>query len=106
MPELPEGMTPRHVHVIDAIYQLERTGEMVKVSDVSEYLEVTRPSITRLIRELETLGAVSKIADTQDKRIVWLGVDGSGAQILRQNIFGGILAGSAASWKIWSRRNC
>ena len=43
MPELPEGMTPRHVHVIDAIYQLERTGEMVKVSDVSEYLEVTRP---------------------------------------------------------------
>ena len=72
MPELPEGMTPRHVHVIDAIYQLERTGEMVKVSDVSEYLEVTRPSITRLIRELETLGAVSKIADTQDKRIVWL----------------------------------
>ena len=24
MPELPEGMTPRHVHVIDAIYQLER----------------------------------------------------------------------------------
>ena len=45
---------------------------MVKVSDVSEYLEVTRPSITRLIRELETLGAVSKIADTQDKRIVWL----------------------------------
>ena len=42
MPELPEGMTPRHVHVIDAIYQLERTGEMVKVSDVSEYLEVTQ----------------------------------------------------------------
>ena len=72
MAELPEGMTPRHVHVIDAIYRLERTGKMVKVSDVSEYLEVTKPSITRLIRDLEALGVVSKNADTQDKRIIWL----------------------------------
>lgn len=72
MPELPRGMTPRHVHVMDAIYQLGRTGETVKVSDVSDYLDVTRPSITRLIRELETLGAVEKTADTRDRRVVWL----------------------------------
>lgn len=72
MPELPKGMTPRHVHVIDAIYQLEQMGETVKVSDVSEYLNVTRPSITKMIRELEELGAVAKTADTADRRVVWL----------------------------------
>ena len=72
MPELPKGMTPRHIHVIDAIYQLGQRGKMVKVSDVSDFLHVTRPSITRLIGELEGLGVVTKRSDAADGRVVRL----------------------------------
>ncbi|MCC2254995.1 MarR family transcriptional regulator [Ruminococcus sp. CLA-AA-H200] len=69
MPKLPERMTPRHIHVIDALFQLEQKEDSVKVSDVSGFLGVTRPSITKLLNELESLGAVEKIPDEADRRV-------------------------------------
>lgn len=72
MPALPKGMSPRHVRVIDIIYQCSQKAEGVKVSDVSKTLQVTKPSITKLINELEQLGVVQKNPDAGDKRIVWL----------------------------------
>ena len=72
MPKLPKGMSPRHIHVLDAIWQLERAGKDVKVSDVSEFLNVTRPSITKLINELEREQAVEKEQDQSDRRVIHL----------------------------------
>ena len=72
MPKLPAGMTPRHIHVIDAVHELGSAGENVRVSDVSEYFNVTRPSITKVINELEAMGAVVKIPDEEDRRVVRL----------------------------------
>lgn len=72
LPKLPPGMSPRHVKVIDVIWQLKQTGQDIKVSDVSEFLNVTRPSITKLISELEKEGALNKIPDRADKRVVHL----------------------------------
>lgn len=69
MPRLPEGMTPRHVHVIDVISQLQRRDGRVRVGDVSEHLGITRPSVTRLVGELERLGAVRKLPDPRDGRV-------------------------------------
>ncbi len=40
------------------------------VSDVSKLLGVTRPSITKVIQELEKLKVLTKIPDQEDKRIV------------------------------------
>ena len=68
MPELPKGMTPRHIQVLDVIWQMEAAGQSVKVSDISDFLNVTRPSITKLIRELEGFGAVVKLQDGADRR--------------------------------------
>lgn len=42
------------------------------MSDVSKTLQVTKPSITKLINELEQLGVVQKNPDAQDKRVIWL----------------------------------
>ena len=55
MPPLPKGMSPRHIYVIDAVFQLSQCQEQVMVSDVSKLLGVTRPSITKVIQELEKL---------------------------------------------------
>ena len=70
MPPLPKGMSPRHIYVIDAVFQLSQCQEQVMVSDVSKLLGVTRPSITKLIQELEKLKVLTKIPDQEDKRIV------------------------------------
>lgn len=78
MPELPEGMSPRHIHVIDVIRRLEMNGRVVKVSDVSDCLNVTRPSITKLVSELENLGAIAKFQDGADRRVVRISLTGLG----------------------------
>lgn len=81
IPPLPQGLTPRHLKVVDAIQQLSSGGQAVKVSDISNLLQVTRPGITRLINELESFAIVTKEADAQDKRIVRLHLTSVGLQM-------------------------
>lgn len=101
-PELPSGLSPRHIKALQAIHELQTDQDLpaganppagpdphtkskaesatdstsqrsrVKVSDVSTFLGGTRPSVTKLIRELEAHGALTKTHDTHDKRIIWL----------------------------------
>lgn len=68
MPELPEGIKPRHIHVIDSIAILRSQLECVRVSDVSERLNVTMPSITLLVNDLEKKGWLIKQTNKEDKR--------------------------------------
>ncbi len=112
-PDLPEGLSPRHIKALQAIHELQTDQDLpaganpparpdtpaetdlsvgadpqteakneaspgpapesrVKISDVSDFLGGTRPSVTKLIRELESHGALTKTPDTRDKRIIWL----------------------------------
>lgn len=68
LPPLPRGMRPRHIDVIDAIFELEVGQKSVRVSQVSRALRLTAPSVTKLINELQALGAVVKTDDPADKR--------------------------------------
>lgn len=58
MPALPKGMKPRYVHVIDAVWHInEPNGQdtgTARVGDVSAFLGVTTPSITKLVGEWPT----------------------------------------------------
>ena len=80
-PPLPEGLTPRNLKVLDYIEQLERTAQPPKVSDIADLLQVTRPGITRLVRELEAISVIEKITDAKDKRIVRLRLTPSGRKL-------------------------
>ena len=64
LPPLPQGLTPRHIQIIDTISQLEEKNGLVKISDISTALHVTRPSITRLVSELAAAGRVTYVALT------------------------------------------
>ena len=76
MPALPKGMKPRYVHVIDAVWHInEPNGQdtgTARVGDVSAFLGVTTPSITKLVGEMADLGLVVKHADAADRRAVTL----------------------------------
>lgn len=69
MKQLPKGFKPRHIHVIDAIFRLRAKMDEVRISDVSHQLNVTTPSVTKLINELEKKGVVEKYAHLEDKRV-------------------------------------
>lgn len=70
MEELPKGFKPRHIHVIDSIYELSKAKSDVRISDVSSKLNVTTPSITKLINELEEKAVVEKYTISDDKRVI------------------------------------
>ena len=80
-PALPNGITPGHLKVLDCVHHYEANGHSAKVSDIADEMQVTRPGITRLVRELEGFSALEKITDTQDKRIVRLRLTSKGHEL-------------------------
>lgn len=83
LPALPKGITPRCVRVIEQIAHLTKQDKAVKVSDISEMLDVTRPGITAVVRDLAEMGYVSKERDTVDNRIVYVSLTQSGWELYR-----------------------
>lgn len=69
MPKLPKGMKPRHIHVLDSVNEVCREQGECRVSDVSGRLNITMPSITKLIQELESMGMLRKYGDETDRRV-------------------------------------
>ena len=72
MKELPQGFKPRHIHISDAVSRLGAGGEEVRVSDVSRRLNITTPSVTKLINELEKKNVVVKYECPDDGRATLL----------------------------------
>lgn len=86
LPELPKGMKPRHIHVLDAIQEIQQMQGMCRVSDVSNKLDITMPSVTKLIQELEVLGMVQKQMAQDDKRVSLLLLTENGQACLKRHV--------------------
>lgn len=54
----------------------------VKASDLSKYLMVTKPAISKLINTLEEKGLVERITDKSDRRVVYINITPKGENIL------------------------
>ena len=86
LPALPCRMKPRHIHVLDTIYEINCRQNSCRVSDVCAKMRVTMPSITKLIQELEAMGMVTKYPDEQDKRAILLKLTASGQDCIQKHI--------------------
>lgn len=86
LPELPHGMKPRHIHVLDAIGTIQDTQGACRVSDVSTALGITMPSITKLIQELAALKLVEKYTDEYDKRVTLLRLTLQGQKCVKHHV--------------------
>ena len=69
LPTLPEGVMPSYIHYLDVIETLEKQDVQVKVSDISDVLNLPRPGVTRTVKEMETKGYLKKIASHNDGRV-------------------------------------
>lgn len=87
LPQLPKGMKPRHIHVLDTISQICQVQKECRVSDVSARLNITMPSITKLIQELETLGLLKKYGDQVDKRVILLKLTDKGEAHVKKYVW-------------------
>ena len=62
LPELPKGVSSSYIHYLDTIESLERQGIRVKVSDISDALNIPRPGVTRTVQKLYTVMSERRIS--------------------------------------------
>ena len=78
LPELPEGVTPAYIQYMDVIHIIKEQQEHVKISDISDYLKLPRPGVTRTVKEMESKGYLSKYASEEDGRITYIQITEKG----------------------------
>jgi DNA-binding MarR family transcriptional regulator len=81
------GCTASEIRVLFCIYRgiLSQSSE-VKVSVISKLLNVTAPSITQLLKGLETKGLIERDPDPTDRRSAHITLTTRGEQVVRQAI--------------------
>ena len=86
LPKLPAGLTSRCIRVVDQVARLAKQNETVRVSDISEMLDVTRPGITKVLGDLDGMGYVTKTRDTSDSRVVYVSLTEKGWRLYRATV--------------------
>ena len=81
LPPLPEGVRASFIQYLDVIQSLERKGIQVKVSDLSDAMELPRPGVTRTVKEMEEKGYLQKIASRDDGRVTYITATESGKEL-------------------------
>ena len=81
LPPLPEGIMSSHIRYMDMIQELQKQNDHVKVSDLSDVLNIPRPGVTRTIKEMEKKGLVQKISSPDDGRVTYLSLTDHGKEI-------------------------
>ena len=70
LPPLPEGVQPSYIHYLDCMQELEEKGKQVRISDLSEFLNIPRPGVTRTVKEMGRQRAIfRKMASPDDGRV-------------------------------------
>ena len=81
LPALPKGVTSSYIQYLDAIERLECEGVRVKVSDISDALNLPRPGVTRTVKEMEQKGYLTKKPSEEDARILYLFITDEGKKL-------------------------
>ena len=83
LPKLPQGVAPSYIQYLDVIRKLEGQGTGVKVSDISDALNIPRPGVTRTVKEMEKGGYLRKDSSDTDGRITYLTITDEGRMLSR-----------------------
>lgn len=81
LPPLPEGIMSSYIRYMDMIQELQKQKVHVRVSDLSDVLNIPRPGVTRTIKEMEKKGLVQKISSPDDGRVTYLSLTEHGKKI-------------------------
>lgn len=81
LPPLPEGIMPSYIQYMDVIQSLEKQGVQVKISDISDRLDLPRPGVTRTVKEMEKKGLLEKLASPEDGRVTYISMTVKGKEL-------------------------
>ena len=81
LPALPNGVAPSYIHYLDVNLALEKKEDQVKISDISDKLNLPRPGVTRTVKEMEEKGYIKKTVSPEDGRIIYLSATEKGKKL-------------------------
>ena len=81
LPALPNGVTSSYIQYLDKIELLEQQGIRVKISDISDVLNIPRPGVTRTVKEMQKKGYLQKISSEEDGRVTYISVTPAGKKL-------------------------
>ena len=84
LPPLPDGVQPSYIQFLDAIQKLQAKEMQVRVSDLSDALDLPRPGVTRTVKEMEAKGYLTKQVSAQDGRVTYLSLTEAGKALSRE----------------------
>ena len=84
LPPLPKGVTSSYIQYLDVIQSLERNGVHVKISDISDALNLPRPGVTRTVKDMEARGLLTKHTSPEDGRVTYLTITEAGRALSRK----------------------
>ena len=84
LPALPPGVTPSYIHFLDVVEIMEGQGISVKISDISDYLHIPRPGVTRTVREMEEKGYLTKKVAAEDGRVTYISITEDGRALSKK----------------------
>lgn len=93
LPPLPEGVMPSYIQYMDKIQAMEQQGLQVRISDISDAMNLPRPGVTRTIKEMEAKGLLQKIASSTDGRVTYITITNAGRKLsekYNENYFTGL----------------
>lgn len=75
------GVMPSYIQYMDTIQKLEKQGIQVKVSDISDVMNLPRPGVTRTVKEMEAKGYLHKFASKEDGRVTYISITDEGRRL-------------------------
>lgn len=81
MPDLPDHLTPRHIHIMEYICYAPDSG--IRISEIAKLMRSTMPSITKLVNELVEKGLAQKSKDSRDRRASVITPSQAGRELYR-----------------------
>lgn len=84
LPPLPEGIMPSYIKYLEVVQTLEKNSSHVRVSDISDALDLPRPGVTRTVKEMEQKGYLRKLASSDDRRVTYISITEEGRELSRK----------------------
>ena len=81
LPPLPQGVMPSYIQYMDTIQKLEKQGIQVKISDISDVMNLPRPGVTRTVKEMEMKGYLHKFGSKEDGRVTYISITDEGRKL-------------------------
>ncbi len=84
LPPLPKGVMPSYIQYLDAIQSLQKEKKDIRISDISDTMNLPRPGVTRTVKEMEAKGYLQKIASPDDGRVTYISITEEGEKLSRK----------------------